>query len=85
MGGGHKAMSIFAFYFCFYYFMYSSQLSGVEASSAVPADLLRALPNHHTKECDLIQKEGWDEAILYVFIQNVYTVSLCRFSLRVSL
>ena len=77
-------MSIFAFYFCFYYFNYSSQIYCVEASSTVPADLLRALPNHHTKEGDLTQKETWDEAILYVFIQNVYTVSLCRFSLYVS-
>ena len=33
-----------------------------------PAERLQALTNYHTKEGDLTLKEGWDEAILYVYL-----------------
>ena len=62
-----RAMSIFAFYYYFYDFT-NARFYCVERSSTVPAEHLLALTNHHTKEGNLTQKEGWDEAITYVYL-----------------
>ena len=62
-----RALSVFAFHYHFPYFTHAPQVSCVERSSTVVAQRLQASQKITLKWVFSDKKEGWDEAILYIY------------------